>query len=319
VGRRDAGFSKDFGNFCVVEPHLDPGDNRLPVFGPEVLESGFVPVQHFLANCFFERRGTPGRLTSVERVGRTAPAAAADLVADSIQQHLPKIGLKGSLMARLEALDVADGLNQRFLREILRLERASRPGTEAAVRRSLQPWEVSAAEPPERVVVAVPRSKQQVKRGFRLGGDSEVAPLRGPAVRWLVRHVAGCGDMILALAGPAPDGGQGRRKAWKAQELGGGHPTESTLDPPRANGICCPGNVPVARWSDSSVLVGARPSTRARDAPELRRGAAYSWRHSSRILSAMAASTVGVASIHAGQDAWLSIQTGSLSSTSPIR
>ena len=64
-------------------PELDPGDNRLPLFVPQLGKRRFIPVDRLLPNSLVERRGPPTRdvfskflrrwVPKIERLTQEAP------------------------------------------------------------------------------------------------------------------------------------------------------------------------------------------------------------------------------------------------------
>jgi len=67
---------------------------------------------------------------------------ATNLVANSIDQRLPQVRLQGALVARLEVVDVPEGLHKRLLHQVFSVAEITSPAREPA-----------ASPPPERTLM----------------------------------------------------------------------------------------------------------------------------------------------------------------------
>jgi hypothetical protein len=108
-------------NLGVTLLHFHARDDQLALFRPQPLQRLLVPFDGLAPDGLVERRRGPiGVLGIVIDAGRgRIPRDAANLVAHTIDQSLPKIGLERAFVARLEIIDMPEGLRQRFLDQIL--------------------------------------------------------------------------------------------------------------------------------------------------------------------------------------------------------
>ena len=107
----------------------------------------------------------------------TAPLSAAGQVPDSIEKSLADIALERSLMARLEMIQVADDVGERFLNQVVGVERPTGGSGQATVGPPVQFRQVSGAQ-----VV-------QCGRVPGLGPDDEIDRRQGlPVIHASVRH-----------------------------------------------------------------------------------------------------------------------------------
>ena len=71
---------------------------------------------------------------------------ASYVVAHTIEQCLAKVGLKGTLVTRLEILNPPRDVRQRVLHEVVRVERIAGPAGQTTVRPSLEPGQIECAQ-----------------------------------------------------------------------------------------------------------------------------------------------------------------------------
>jgi hypothetical protein len=76
------------------------------------------------------------------------------MVAHTIEQCLPKVGLKGRLVTRLEILNPSRNMRQRVLNEVVCVERIAGPAGQTTVRPSLESRQIERAQIVEGTLIA---------------------------------------------------------------------------------------------------------------------------------------------------------------------
>jgi hypothetical protein len=74
------------------------------------------------------------------------PLCATQLIENPVLNRLSEIGLKSLFEARLESIQSFEGSEHRILDEIRGVGKRTGPSGQAAVRPSLQPWQVALEE-----------------------------------------------------------------------------------------------------------------------------------------------------------------------------
>src|SRR3954452_22811120 len=110
---RNAGLAEHLGHVGVAEAHLDARDYPVAIFRPHPLQRCFVVLERLLADRFFEGRRPPRWFAVVQELEHPAPLATPNLVPYAVEQDLTEVGLKRAVVARLEAVEMGDRLDQR--------------------------------------------------------------------------------------------------------------------------------------------------------------------------------------------------------------
>jgi hypothetical protein len=88
------------------------------------------------------------------------------VVAHTIEQCLPKVGLKGTLVTRLEILNPPRDMRKRVLNEVVCVERIAGPAGQTTVRPSLEPGQVESAQIVECALIAGAGEFYERERGI---------------------------------------------------------------------------------------------------------------------------------------------------------
>src|SRR5262245_60187683 len=162
------------GDLLIALLHLDARDDHFPFFRFQALHGRLVAPERLRSDCFLERRCRRIRKSIVFLdAGRCRIAAQTSyLVAYSVDEGLSKVGLQRSLVTRLEQIDSPEGLQQRFLHDILRVAEVTGPAREPTASPAAQRRKMSTEEVVQSLGVSRTRTSEEICRSReRTGRD----------------------------------------------------------------------------------------------------------------------------------------------------
>src|SRR5258705_7514307 len=125
-----------------------------------------MPLERSAADRLFDWRGAERRTVALEHVGRPA-LRPSHLIANTIEERLPKVRLERAVVARLEGTETLHDVRERVLHEVVGVERSPGPGRQTAVRPFLKPRQIAGTEGVQGLSVPTPRPREQVHRCCR--------------------------------------------------------------------------------------------------------------------------------------------------------
>src|SRR5215470_6627919 len=129
-----AGPTEGFGEFVVVESHLDSSNDEFTVFRFEVRKSCLVALYRLATDRLFKGRRAVRRLVRID-IGRLRLATdPPQLIPNLIENRLAEVRLKCALPACLEHFHSLKRPQQRFLDNIVRVRQIARPAWQPSSR-----------------------------------------------------------------------------------------------------------------------------------------------------------------------------------------